>query len=103
VLIAHIDRGSPYAGLLHTYRLAEFGAAASLGDAFNNATVESLVAVPVPFVVPRRTLDSGWSLPGATPAPPKILSDHRRAMSLGDLPPRHQEIECSLPSLVIRS
>jgi transposase InsO family protein len=93
-LIAHSDRGSQYTSIAYTERLAELGAAPSVGsrgDAYDNAMAEAWVATFKSELVDGRRFASYEQAEHETLHWIGFYNEERLHEELGDLPPVEYE------------
>jgi putative transposase len=93
--VVHSDRGSQYVAMRYTERLAEAGAApsvGSVGDAYDNALAESVIALYKTEVIHRRGPWRGFDeVEYATLEWVAWFNQRRLLQPLGYLPPAEYE------------
>ena len=93
-LIHHSDRGCQYLSIRYTERLAEIGAAASVGsvaDSYDNALAEAVNATFKEELIHRRTWRTRTDVEIEAAAWVGWYNHHRIHRALGDIPPAEYE------------
>jgi len=93
-LIHHSDRGCQYLSIRYTERLAEIGAAASVGsvaDSYDNALAESVNATFKEELIHRRAWKTRTDVEIEVAAWVGWYNHHRIHRALGDIPPAEYE------------
>jgi putative transposase len=93
-LIHHSDRGCQYLSIRYTERLAEIGAAASVGsvaDSYDNALAESVNATFKEELIHRRAWKTRTDVEIQVAAWVGWYTHHRIHSALGDIPPAEYE------------
>ncbi len=94
-LIHHSDRGGQYHSIRYTERLAQIGAAASVGsvaDSYDNSLAESVNATFKEELIHRRAWRTRTDVEIETAAWVGWYNHHRIHRALGDIPPAEYEI-----------